>query len=73
MLRRQNMTITLVSATTIDMSKTRLIPTDATKLDDVDQYFECITSCPPTDTVCATECVEELKENDIAQLNVPSY
>jgi len=54
------------------MNAPRLIPTDAKKLDEVDQYFECIADCPPADPTCNAQCVTELKE-DQAQLNVPSY
>ncbi len=51
------------------MNAPRLIPTDANKLDEVDQYFECIASCPPADPECNAECTEELK-NDAAQSSI---
>lgn len=66
------MTFKLIQVAEQSMNAPRLIPTDAKKLDEVDQYFECIAECPPADPTCNAQCVTELKE-DQAQLNVPSY
>lgn len=51
-----------------------LIPRDASKLDHVDEYFECITACPThKDTECVTECVDQLRDSTDPQLDVPSF
>ena len=44
-----------------------LLPKDATQLDQVDQYFECISECAINDQTCSTDCKDE------AFLDVPSY
>lgn len=56
------------------ISRGTLIPRDATQLDHVDEYFECITACPThKDTECVTECVDQLRGNTDPQLDVPSF
>ena len=33
--------------------------------DEVETYFECITTCSINDGDCLTRCVEELKETEL--------
>jgi len=35
------------------------------KLDPIDNYFECISSCDITDGKCILKCVEILKDHEI--------
>ena len=53
------------------IASNQLLPQDATQLDEVDQYFECITECPTSDNECKTACVDAMR--DEAQLDVHSY
>ncbi len=53
--------------TDMKTTPTNLLPKDATQLDDVDQYFECLSECAINDQTCTTVCKDE------AFLDVPSY
>ena len=46
---------------------TTLLPKDATQLDEIDQYFECLSECAINDQTCSNDCKDE------AFLDVPSY
>ena len=46
---------------------TTLLPKDATQLDEIDQYFECLSECAINDQTCFSDCKDE------AFLDVPSY
>lgn len=61
-------------STMSSISRGTLIPRDATQLDHIDEYFECITACPThKDTECVAECVDQLRGNTDPQLDVPSF
>lgn len=53
------------------IAKNQLLPQDATQLDEVDQYFECITECSTSDNDCLDACVDAIR--DEAHLDVHSY
>ena len=47
---------------------------DRSSKDQTDEYFECISECEIHDDDCTDFCVtNHLKNDDPAQLNVPSY
>ena len=46
---------------------TTLLPKDATQLDEIDQYFECLSECAINDQTCSSDCKDE------AFLDIPSY
>ena len=49
----------------------QLLPRDASQLDEVDQYLECVTDCGINDKECKDVCLDDMK--DAAYLNIPSY
>ena len=46
------------------MKKYDLNESNYFKLDPVESYFECITSCDITDGVCISKCVEKLRDDE---------
>ena len=53
-------------------------PLDSTKKlqdgsDRVEEYFDCVTECPPQDKDCEDQCVVNLRKADDPQLDVCSY
>ena len=41
--------------------------------DPVEEYFDCVTECPPQDKDCEDQCVVNLRKADDPQLDVCSY
>ena len=53
-------------------------PLDSTKKlqdgsDPVEEYFDCVTECPPQDKDCEDQCVVNLRKADDPQLDGCSY
>ena len=53
-------------------------PLDSTKKlhdgsDPVEEYFDCVTECPPQDKDCEDQCVVDLRKADDPQLDVCSF
>jgi len=46
------------------MKKNDLKEFSYVRLDPVDNYFECISSCDISDGICISKCVEILKDDE---------